>query len=112
MRYEIKGMGDTITVSESSLDGPLGHWDEKFGEIIIEKDQPKAGKHVVLIHELFHVAETACIQSGIMNRRVNHEFVATAPAIILAALVKMGLYTGIGEEELLTFLDAHQEEPT
>ncbi len=102
--------GDPIQLKEGHVDDGLASFDERNGELIIRGDLPEAGKHVVLIHELLHLAESMCEQAGILDERVNHDFIHQAAPVILAALVDCGFYTGIGLQEMKEFIDQQMAE--
>jgi hypothetical protein len=100
--------GDPVTVK--FVDGIEGHnlgaWDERTGTIYIDKNQPKAGQCVVLVHELLHMSETMLRQVGIVKNEIDHEYITNAAPLILAALVDMGLFSGIGPDDLTEWLEA------
>jgi hypothetical protein len=101
----INTFGDPIYVREDSLPEGYGQYDPTTGTIIIEKDQPEAGKHIILIHEIFHLIEHLCIDEGLIRDRVDHDFVTYAAPILLKFLVDMGLYTKVTAEQLHEFMD-------
>lgn len=72
--------------------------------VAINPDQPEAGKHVVLIHELLHVIEKLLIRNKIIKRRVDHEFITNAPAALLHILTYLGFYKGISFKQLTRFM--------
>ena len=107
--FSISGFGDPVTVKEVDLDGNLGCWDEKTGTIMVDKDSPEPGKHIVLIHEILHLAETALIQGGIIKDRIDHEFISNAAPMLLWSFVESGYYTGVSKEELGCFMEDELE---
>jgi hypothetical protein len=107
--FTIETFGEPIVVREDDSIEELGYWDEENGEIVIYADQPEAAKHLILLHELLHVAETAMKATGIIPCRVNHEFVTHAPPIVLTALVEAGLYTGVEYDDLMDFMKGEME---
>lgn len=103
----IRELGDPITIVEDpagKLDGALGHFDERTGQILIYPDQPEAGKHVVLLHELLHLVDATMRQTGVTKRRADHRWIESAAPNLLALLVLSGFYTGVGKAELLSFM--------
>lgn len=105
--FTITAFGTPIKVREASLKYALGSWNETTGEILIEKDQPEIGKYVVLIHELLHLAETMCLQAGIIKRRVSHKFIGSAPVILFMSLVEAGFWSGTDPAAALKFVEEH-----
>lgn len=57
-----------VTVVEKSLEGQLGSFDPNTLTIYIEKDQDETGKHLILIHELMHLAEEGILQKRLLGR--------------------------------------------
>lgn len=97
--------GDTISLALRDDIDELGSWNEASGEISIRKEQSEAGKHVVLVHELLHVAETLLKSAGVIKRRANHEFITNAAPIVLAGLVDFGVIRGVSKEDLDEFVE-------
>lgn len=46
----------------------LGHWSETENVVRLRENQEHAGKVVVLMHEMIHMAETQMIAMGILGR--------------------------------------------
>jgi hypothetical protein len=101
----VMGDGICIPVKEEVLSGgQLGCWDESEGDITITPDQPKVVKHIILIHEFLHVAESLLLGNGLIKRRTGEAFVTNAAPILLALLVNSGLYNGVTPDELAEML--------
>jgi hypothetical protein len=95
-----------IKILQVPLEGKLGALNRATGDILIEPNQPEAGKHVILFHELFHYAAELMIQHGIIRRQPDEKFIESAAPIVLTFLVASGLYTGISKEEFKAFAEA------
>lgn len=99
---------DLVTLEqEGGLDG-LGYFDESTGRVVIEREQPEIGKHVILVHELLHVVESALAQVGI--QRPPEEFVTNAAPILLGLLIRAGVYTAADIDDLCEFMDGERED--
>ena len=85
--------------------GALGCFDQRTGEITIKKDQPEAGKHIILFHELLHLTETKLKIAGVINDYMPEEFIANCAGIMVSMLAGSGLWNG------LTFEDIDQSYP-
>lgn len=84
----------------------LGHFNPQVGEIVIDADQPYAGKHIVLVHELLHVVDEMLVSCGHRKRRVSHDWISKAAPNLLACLIETGQWRGLSIEDLTEFLDA------
>ena len=102
--FTIDGLGDPIRVVEGDASGGLGYWDPGTGTIVIDKEQPEPGKHVVLLHELMHLTETMLLQSGLIKTEVDHGWITMMAPNLLLLLVKSGMYTGVPEAELVEWM--------
>jgi len=45
----------------------LGYWDNDNSEIVINSNQPEAGKVLILIHEMIHAAEDQLLAYGVLD---------------------------------------------
>jgi hypothetical protein len=105
--------GPRLPVRQAHIDKPetLGYLDKEKPEIVIKKDQPEAGKHIVLVHEIIHMAELLMIEEGIIKRRPSHEFVSNLAGILVATLVLSGLWAPpISKEEMLDLIEQENNE--
>lgn len=103
----IRELGDPIHIVEEPVGdgwGRLGYFDERTGKIAIGSEQPEAGKHIVLLHELLHLVDSTMRQAGVTKRRADHRWIESAAPNLLALLVCSGFYTGISKDELLRFM--------
>ena len=80
--------------------GALGCYDQRTGELTIKRGQPEAGKHVILFHELLHIAETKLKVAGVIDAYMPEEFIANCAGIMVAILAGSGLWNGLTYEEL------------
>jgi len=93
----------SFPVVQKSLEH-LGHFDRNTGEIAIRKDQPEAGKHVILLHELLHFTAEVLIQGRVIKRQPDEAFIANAAPVLLLMLVRAGLWTGVSYRQLKAFM--------
>ena len=104
-------LGDRLTVRQAALGGPLGYFDERTGEVVIEEDQPLAGKHIILLHELLHCASASMLRQGIIKRRPHEAWIENLSPNLLILLVALGLWPGLTLEDL-SELYGHECEAT
>ena len=83
MTLQVPGW-EPIEIVIDDLGGELGHYDPKTATIRIDRKVPPIGREIILVHELLHAAESACISSGAISKRVTHAFVENAAPILLA----------------------------
>ena len=57
----------SVPVIEVPNHSSLGSWDEVNEHIVLLKGQPEAGKILILIHEMIHIAETMMISGGLLG---------------------------------------------
>jgi hypothetical protein len=88
-----------IPVSTEPTGRGYGYWDERTGVICIDPNQPIPEQWIILFHELLHVIESSLVQSGIINRRVNHDFITNAAPLLFGTLAMSGLIEGISSQE-------------
>lgn len=96
-------IGLTIRVGRPEGGCGLGHFDPAKREIVVSPNQPRAGMHVVLLHELLHAVDEAMVGAGVTRRRTSHRWIESAALNLLLALVTAGLYRGVDKAELLAF---------
>jgi len=102
--------GDPITVREEVLEGGLGYFDESTFEIVLDSEQPEAGKLVILLHELIHASETAMLQWGVMDERLSETAVEAMSMFLSTALARLGVVQPVDVESFETFLVNQSEE--
>ena len=103
----IRELGEPITIVEEPVGegwGRLGYFDERTGRIVIGSEQPEAGKHIVLVHEILHLVDSMMRQAGVTRRRADHRWVESAAPNLLALLVLAGVYTGVSKSDMLAFM--------
>jgi len=104
MKKTIKSLGDTIYIKEQELKGRnLGYFNPNTFEIVINKNQSKAGKYAILIHEFIHFCEMQLIAQKIIKRRADHNFVTNLAPNLLLLLVYAGVIRDIDKKELGEF---------
>jgi len=108
----IETLGDPLTIKEADETGDkLGYFDERNGEIRVNKNQPWVGKNIVLLHELLHVVDIMLVQSGAKKRRMNHGELHNLAPNLLAVLVAAGLWKlDVTMEEVTEFWEAQEPE--
>ena len=95
--------GQSWPIVEEYLDGALGCTDFGEGVIYIEKDQPKVGKHLILLHEAIHVACEKLIEAGIIKRQPKEQFVTYLAGTLFGILAGSGLWSRIHPDEAFSF---------
>lgn len=103
-------LGDPIKIIEKPLVGKKGYWDESNATIVINKNQPRVGKLIVLIHESMHVIETMLLQNKAIKKRVTHEFITNASFGMAAILIGCGAIEGISNYDLMQFLKEDEDD--
>lgn len=109
--FIIQTAGDPVRVVQAEVDGAYGCFDERTGEIRIDPRQPAMGKHIVLIHEALHMAESMLLQAGIIDEHVSHEFITQAAPVVLHVLASGGLHRAVSLGELNAFMAEQMAEP-
>lgn len=99
----IRDFGDPVTITEADIK-QLGYFDRKTGTIAIRRKQPKAGKHIVLLHEALHFIAEMMRQSGAIKRQPTHAFISGAAPGLLMFLVSAGFWKGLTKRELMAFM--------
>lgn len=78
----------------------LGYLDTKEWNITIKNDQPKTGKHLILLHEIIHLAAEHLKQVGLIKRQPDEKFVTYLAGTIFPMLALSGLWNGVSTEEV------------
>jgi len=86
----------------------LGRFDLDSGTITIREDQPEAGKHVVLLHELLHFTAELMVQHHMIRKHPDESFITHAAPVLLNLLVRSGLWNGLPVEDLDAFIEAER----
>ena len=105
----VSAPGQQLPVVQRALNGNLGYFDPKTGEIGIEVNQHPVGKHHVLLHEMLHLAILKIKQGGLIKRAPSEAFVTYLTGALFPMLAISGLWNGVtpteAEEFLLEFLE-------
>lgn len=108
----ITRLGDPIVIREEKTGPELGCCSERDMTITIDPNQPKAGKFVVLIHELMHLTDSQLIRTGIRKRRVEHDWIGQASGNLLILMVAAGLIRDLTLEDLAELYEGQGEPKT
>lgn len=92
--------GIEIQVVQLSLKDSMGYWDPKDCIIVINKDQPEAGKWVTLLHESMHVINDLMIVSEKYSKRWDHETITHIAWGLMAFMTVNGLTDLVSIKEL------------
>jgi hypothetical protein len=96
--------GNLVTVREGETEpGTLGYFDRDAQEIVIRPDQPKAGKHIVLLHEMLHAAIHYRFGDDKGEPMDEENLVEAISLPLLGMLVSAGLWRGVTARELNRF---------
>lgn len=87
-----------VTIEEKEM-VKMGEWDGSRGVISINANLPPFGKWTILIHELIHVAEDQCLETGALKRRIGEKAVTNIAGLLSAYLGINGLIAGMNAEE-------------
>ncbi len=100
-------LGDTINVIEKKFTGKnkskKGYFDTTKGIIAINKDIPKIGKFITLIHEAMHVVEVILLQNKVIKKHIDHDFIGGCSFGLAVILIACGAVKGITEKHLIKF---------
>jgi hypothetical protein len=103
--YDVDGVPVTIPVEEMELgDGKLGYLDRQTMKIAIHSDQPEAGKHLILLHEMIHAVVENMQGQGLCRRIPSESFVANLAGGLFGMLATSGMWVGVSPEEALEFM--------
>lgn len=83
----------------------MGYFDRKTVEVCIHEDQPHAGKHLILLHEMMHLACEKMKQAGIAKRQPSEEFIENLAGTLFRMLALSGLWNGVTTEEVMAFYE-------
>ena len=108
--FIICGRDEQFPVVERHLGGKLGCLDTARHEISIEVDQPLAGKHLILLHEMIHMVAEYLKDQGLISRQPDEKFVTYLAGTLFPMLVLSGLWKGVTKEELERFLREQRHE--
>lgn len=97
---------------------PLGQWSEPDSEIRLQAEQPDAGKLLVLIHEMIHMAETQLIAARVLGlfyayviRPIwGEQLVENLSSFLFQWMACSGMLSGITPEEAAEFIEGHIKE--
>jgi hypothetical protein len=103
------GPDQWANVKECPLGGKLGEAHLGTGEIRIERDQPEAGKHVILLHEMLHIAEERLCQCGILGKPSPEAYIEHMAFTLFAMLAGSGLWNGMNLDDVERFLEGMAE---
>jgi Zn-dependent peptidase ImmA (M78 family) len=99
----VVGPKQKMPVVEASLREGMGYFSPKLFRIVINSNQPHAGKHWTLLHELIHVASEKLKQGKIVKRQPSEEYVTNLAGALFPMLVYSGLWKGLTRKELDEF---------
>lgn len=97
--------GQELPVVQKCLGGGLGYFDPSTGEIAIEADQPEVGKHIILLHEMMHLAAEKMKQAGVCKRQPSEAFIENMAGTLFPMLALSGLWVGVTPEEVIRFYE-------
>ena len=96
--------GEEIPLRMADLKGKgLGYWSLTKKEIVIEDNQPDAGKLVILVHEMLHLIDDQLVAAGALKRRTQHGFIHNS-ALPLVGLLSLNGFLRLSPEEFGEFL--------
>ena len=94
------GDDESMPVRQKHAMGGLGCLDLRTEpEIVIEADQPKVGKHQILLHELIHTACEGLKSRDIIRRQPSELMITHISAALFNLLAANGLWNGVTLEE-------------
>jgi hypothetical protein len=105
------GNGHRIPIVQRSLRGKYGCLDLSANEIVLKQKQPKAGKHLILLHEMIHLAAEQMKASGIIKRQPDEKFVENVAGTVFPMLALSGLWKGVSPAEVKRFIARHMRHP-
>jgi Zn-dependent peptidase ImmA (M78 family) len=98
-----------IPIVQKPLKGKLGYLDIEKYEIVINADQPEAGKQLILLHELIHLIAEHLKDEKLINRQPDEKFVTYLAGHLFPILVESGLWNTISKRSLRKFLAGNTE---
>lgn len=98
---EIHGLGDPIRIEVRPLpeDGPRGWFDERTGEIVIDANMGPFHQFQVFLHEVMHLAETAFITNGLMDKPSDEQHIHDMSTQLALILVCSGVINGVAPDD-------------
>jgi len=89
-----------VVVSIGDTGKHKGYYNMETGEVVISsKIKSERKRYEVLLHELIHACETACINKGYIKRRMGENYVENISANLALLLVEGGYLNLIQKEE-------------
>ena len=76
-------MKKDITIKNGYVENGLGYWNPATAEIVIDIDQSREEKDIVLIHEAMHAVAEILKQAGHIKKLPDHRFIETAASNLL-----------------------------
>ncbi len=98
----------TVSVIEKEAGDSLGCCNLKKEVIYVNSEQHPVGKHLILFHEMIHIAVEKIKMSGLVKRQPSEEFVTNLAGTLFLMLAMSGLWNGVTPEETQEFLN-HEE---
>jgi hypothetical protein len=85
----------SLTVKQDFVEDGYGYWDPNNHVIVVAKDQTPVQKHIILMHELIHVADEFLVHNGVTRSHMSEDTVTNLAPLMLALLSGGGLYSGL-----------------
>jgi len=100
------GMAVELPVRQHKPMDGLGCLDTRDGHeaILINTEQPKVGKHIILLHELIHLALEHLKDEKVIRRQPSELVVTNLAGSLFSLLAANGLWNGVTLEELEEFI--------
>lgn len=99
------GVPVIAAVTEETLaGGKLGYLDAGAMRIVIHSQQPEAGKHLILLHEMIHAVAENMKAQGLCKRQPSEDFVANLAGGLFGMLGASGMWVGVSPEEAMDFV--------
>lgn len=97
--------GQSFLVFEEELyDKKLGCLDTGQGVILIEKNQPEVGKHLILLHEIIHLVAEILKEKGVLENKPDENFVKHCAGVLFPILAFSGIWNGVTRDECKKFI--------
>ena len=90
---------------ERITDGRKGYVElvDDDGRIGINEDIPEAGQHLILLHEILHVAEEKLIAAGVISEGSREVYIESLAGTLFPMLALSGLWKGVDEQDVYAF---------
>jgi Zn-dependent peptidase ImmA (M78 family) len=108
-KHIVAAPGQLIPVVEKHIPNALGYFDKKNLEICINSDLHPVDKHLILLHEMIHVAAEKFKISGMAIRQPSEKYVANLAGTLFLMLAMSGLWSGVSPEEALEYMKQFDE---